>query len=261
MAFFNSNVIIFIWIGYIKIDIEGGKAMKKGWKVTGVILTVIIIGLCITNYYTSNPLAKHRAAIELETYLNTQYPNQAFEVQNGHYERKKDLYTFTVKNRADSKQQYIFQIQNGRSYEVISDRLKEQAYDPEISKEVSVEVSNGLQQMLTMQIPTVKNVSANVQTKKQIVQLSAEKMAQGQQEDPAVIAIDVDMTNMNRKDALNIASEVYDVLAREKVNYSKATVAGYEVKGKTNQKTWRYIYRVQFSKNQPPGDNHLTRTI
>ena len=99
--------------------------MSKGWCIIWIVLVVVVVGLWITNYYMSNPLAKHRAAIELETYLNENYPNQTFDVKNGKYEQKRDMYEFTVKNRDDAKQKYTFQIQNGRGYEVLSDTLKE----------------------------------------------------------------------------------------------------------------------------------------
>lgn len=51
--------------------------MSKGWCIIWIVLVVVVVGLWITNYYMSNPLAKHRAAIELETYLN-QFHNSIF---------------------------------------------------------------------------------------------------------------------------------------------------------------------------------------
>lgn len=231
--------------------------MSKGWRVTWIVLAVVVVGLWIVNYYTSNPLAKHRAAIELETYLNKNYPKEALEVQDGKYERKRDMYEFTVKNRDDMEQSYTFQIQNGRGYEVLSDTLKEQSYDPQQSKEVSVQMSNQLQQVLTSNVPNVKHVSATIRTKQETIQLSSKEDI----EEPAIIAIDVDMTGMSREDLYQIAREVYDELAREKVHYQKATVAGYELKGEANQKQWQYVYRIQFSENRAPVKNEITRTI
>lgn len=139
--------------------------MSKGWRIIWIVLVVVVVGLWIANYYMSNPLAKHRAAIELETYLNKNYPNQAFDVKDGKYEQKRDVYAFTVKNRDDMEQSYTFQIQNGRGYEVLSDTLKKQIYNPQQSKEVSVQMSNQLQQVLTSNVPNVKHVLATIRTK------------------------------------------------------------------------------------------------
>lgn len=232
--------------------------MSKGWRVTWIVLAVVVVGLWIVNYYTSNPLAKHRAAIELETYLNKNYPKEALEVQDGKYERKRDMYEFTVKNRDDAKQKYTFQIQNGRGYEVLSDTLKEQSYDPQQSKEVSVQMSNELQQTLATKVQNVKHVSATIRTKKETIQLSSKEE---QLEEPAVIAIDIDMTGMSREDLYQIAREVYEELAREQVHYEKVTIAGYELKGEVNQKKWHYIYKIQFMENQPPVKEGITHTI
>ena len=119
-------------------------------------------------------------------------------------------------------------------------------------------MSNELQQTLATEVPNVKHVSATIRTKKETIQLSSKEE---QLEEPAVIAIDIDMTGMSREDLYQIAREVYDELAREKVHYQKATVVGYELKGEANQKQWQYVYRIQFSENRAPVKNEITRTI
>ncbi|GED19233.1 hypothetical protein [Kurthia gibsonii] len=118
-------------------------------------------------------------------------------------------------------------------------------------------MSNQLQQVLTSNVPNVKHVLATIRTKQETIQLSSKEDI----EEPVIIAIDVDMTGMSREDLYQIAREVYDELAREKVHYQKATVVGYELKGEANQKQWQYVYRIQFSENRAPVKNEITRTI
>ncbi|WIL37578.1 hypothetical protein QN089_09435 [Kurthia sp. YJT4] len=119
-------------------------------------------------------------------------------------------------------------------------------------------MSNQLQQVLTSNVPNVKHVLATIRTKKETIQLSSKEE---QLEEPAVIAIDIDMTGMSREDLYQIAREVYEELAREQVHYEKVTIAGYELKGEVNQKKWHYIYKIQFMENQPPVKEGITHTI
>lgn len=97
-------------------------------------------------------------------------------------------------------------------------------------------MSNQLQQVLTSNVPNVKHVLATIRTKKETIQLSSKEE---QLEEPAVIAIDIDMTGMSREDF----------------------IAGYELKGEVNQKKWHYIYKIRFMENQPPVKEGITHTI
>lgn len=229
-----------------------------------MIIGLIVIALLIVNEFTSNPYAEHRAKVKLQTYLNEKYPDRSFEVTDGKYHLKEDLYSFTVSNKFADNENYSFKIENGQQYAVVQDNLKESEIDEESSKRLSIEASNSLKQLVESQIPYVKSVTAAVRVVKRSDGIEYAKwqpsFEDGNKDASAKILMDFDVSGMDESDMYAISNQVYTILQQENVNYSTATLTGYKVSGKTGKATWDYEYKLEFDKNKKPNVNRLVVT-
>ncbi|GEK33308.1 YfjL-like protein [Kurthia sibirica] len=95
------------------------KTTRRVWMIIGI----VVICLLITNNFTSNPYAKHRAALKVKTFLNENYKKYSFDVADGHFNRQQKLYQFTVTNKNDAAQSYKFKIENGDDYSIVENTI------------------------------------------------------------------------------------------------------------------------------------------
>ncbi|MBQ0138652.1 MAG: hypothetical protein KBT36_05090 [Kurthia sp.] len=235
--------------------------MSKVWRRVWLIIGLVTIIALIVNEFTSNPYAEYRAKVKLETYLNEKYPDRSFEITDGNYNSKKDLYSFTVKDKFGENENYSFEIENGHNYTIVQDRLKESEIDEEVSKRLSIEASNSLKELVEAKIPYVRSVTASVKVPKRSDGIEyaswQPSFESGNTEAAAKILMDFDVSGMDEKDMYAISNQVYTILQQADVNYSTATLTGYKVGGKTGKSTWDYEYKLEFDKNNKPKANRL----
>lgn len=235
--------------------------MSKVWRRVWMFIGLVVILLLIVNHFTSNPYAEYRAKLKLETYLNEKYPDRSFDITDGKYDYKNDLYSFSVKNKYEKGETYSFKIEDGQEYKIVVDRLKESEYDEEASKRLSLEASNSLKEIIELQIPTVKSVTAAVQVEKRTDGIEYAQwqpaFEDGNEKFAAKILMDIDVTGMDEKDMYAISNQIYQILQQENVNYSSATLTGYKVGGETGEKSWDYEYKLEFEKEKKPNVNNM----
>lgn len=235
--------------------------MSKAWRRVWMIIGLVIVLALIVNQFTSNPYAKYRAKVKLETYLNEKYPETSFKVTNGKYQLKENNYDFKVTNKFKTDETYDFSIENGHDYTIVQDRLKESEYDEEASKRLSLEASNQIKSIVEVEVPTVKSVTVDLKVPKRT---DGKNYAQwnfnfdeNNEVSAAKILMDVDVTGMNDKDMYAITNQIYTILQKQNINYSSAIVTGYKVDGEIGKKTWDYEYKMEFAKGKKPDVNQL----
>lgn len=239
----------------------GAFVLSKRWRRFWMIVGLVIIVALLVNEFTSNPYAEYRAKVKLETYLNEKYPERSFDVTNGKYHLKEDVYSFTVTDKFRENENYSFEIENGHDYVIVQDRLKESEIDEEASKRLSIEASNTLKELVEAKIPYIRSVTASVKVPKRSDGIEyaswQPEFEAGNAEAAAKILMDFDVSGMDEKDMYSISNQVYTILQQANVNYSTATLTGYKVGGKTGESTWDYEYKLEFDKDNKPDTNLL----
>lgn len=235
--------------------------LSQTWRRIWVGIGIVVILLLIVNEFTSNPYAKYRAKVKLETYLNENYPESSFKVTNGRFERKENNYDFKVTNKFKTEETYAFEIENGDDYTILQDQIKENEYDEEASKRLSLEASNSLKSIVEMEVPSVKSVTVNLKVPKRT---DGKSYAQWNPDfdttnevSGAKILMDVDVTGLNDKDMYAITTKIYSILQKQNINYSTTVVTGYKVAGDIGEKTWDYEYKMEFDKGKKPNVDRL----
>lgn len=226
------------------------KKARRIWFVVGLVIVILLI----INHFTSNPYEKYRANIKLETYLDKKYPILSFDIANGKYDRQKNVYKFDVTNKNNADEVYQFEVENGDGYKILHDTVMENEVDETASSRLSLEASNNIKEMLVTEVPNVKNVTADVEVLKQEDRypLWTPTFDNGKKQSAARILIDLDVSGMSKKDMYELSDKVYNILTKEDVNFSSATLTGYKTEGNTGEKKWRYQYKLAFTKEEKP---------
>ncbi len=137
------------------------KAYQKWLIGIGLLVFVVAASVVYVHFYKT-PYAKQRATISLESYLMKTYPFEYYEVKNGAYDYKKDVYSFTVVSNENRRNPVQMNVRAEKDYAVLNDAIQTLKEDSDTSKRLQEQADTYVSKQLAEDLSNVLAVSTTI---------------------------------------------------------------------------------------------------
>lgn len=216
-------------------------------KMLHLIILIILIGLILTTYniFNGNPITNILGKKIVVNYLNQNYPNEEFRVENGFYNFKFNEYSYDVIKIGEDPYAIIESIANPIELEKFSqglnyyvtvkgtfkpkiryDAIRYARLDENLSQKLSQEASSEIYSALEKQILNIKAVEANVEVLKFTMNNDTTWSKDLILDEPISLHIVTDATNQTPDEALADGMKLQQLLKKLGYTYSNVTING-----------------------------------
>lgn len=137
------------------------KAYQKWLIGIGLFFFVVAASAVYVHFYKT-PYAKQRAMISLESYLMKTYPFDYYEVKDGAYDYKKDVYSFTVISNENRTNPVQMKVSAEKDYKVLNNAVHTLKEDQDASKRLRQQADTYVSKQLAQQLSNVLSVSSTI---------------------------------------------------------------------------------------------------
>lgn len=226
---------------------------KKKWV---YILIIVVLAVLVLFFYTAfngNPITKQLSKMTLNSYLDTNYPNEEFTIDKPFYNIKDSVYDFSVTRIGDSNQtQYDFTVTGIFNTKVQYDGIYYANQDTRLIKKFEKEAEEELSNLLIKDVPEIIEINVQMEILKGKHDLESVWNKGFIPEKPMYIYIAIDSRKLSIQEFFKATTTIQNSLNENSYDYWNVSIDGKlfdNVNEIEDQYSWYVKYSSSFEKD------------
>ncbi len=196
---------------------------KRKWLYIVVIFIIIVPLLFFYQAFNGNPLSKLASTVTLKNYLEKEYPEKEFRVEEGFYNFKISGYQFNVV-QIGTEEEYEFEVTGTFKPTVWTDGIYYANLDEPLIEKFGEQASEEISNLIIKDIPELLKVTVQLEVLKGSYDDSTTWDKNLKIEKPMYIHITTDAKGKTKEDILKSMNKIQKLLNMNGYTYESATI-------------------------------------
>lgn len=209
-------------------------------KLFFVVLLIVLVGfvLYLFNAFNGNPISKYISKVVLEDYLEEEYPDQEFRINEGSYNFKFSEYQYTVNEIGSTDtdgnvKEYEFNVRGFFNPTVSWDGVYYENLDQQLADRLSQQAEEEILPLLSSEIDTIHLVDIHIEVLKGKFADDIKWSKELALEKPIEVFVQLNSSDQSKEDFLSVAEKVKRILDEQGYEYEYVLFngSGFDMEG------------------------------